>query len=94
MIARWLRTSEQRAIARCRIFRHDFDGHVFVENGLWVARLQCQRCGTKRVDKMTPKTCELIGRVYDWPDEYDRTIDREQVRRELLAAMRTKGTHE
>lgn len=85
------------ASAWCRTFRHEFDGHVYQEKSLttgktvWVARLECARCGTQRVDTMTPKTCELISRQYIYPEEYQTGLTRTDARRRVFAAMRLNG---
>jgi hypothetical protein len=61
--------------AYCRAFRHGFDGPVYVERRgrgkVWVAYLQCDKCDTRRVDVMSPTTCELLSRQYFYEDDYD-----------------------
>lgn len=63
----------------CRsLQKHDLDGVVTEEraNGrkVWVARLECDVCGTWRTDVMTPIKCELISRAYLHPDDYDGSV--------------------
>lgn len=94
------RRTRRRAIAKdarwCLAFRfHDLDGHVYVEvnrqtgRKVWVARLQCVRCGTERIDFLVPETCELISRRYFRPADYPTDLDRETARRQILAEMLT-----
>jgi hypothetical protein len=81
----------------CKTFMHQFDGHVFVEPAQfagggtinWVARLECTRCGTRRVDVMTPMTCVLISRKYDYTGcvDYDRTVERTDAKKALFKLM-------
>lgn len=77
--------------AKCRVFMHRLEGHVFLEtvNGRsrWVARLQCVRCGRSRVDVMTVGTCELISRKYFGGDGYDTTWDRSDAKKFLFKVM-------
>lgn len=76
---------------KCRALRHAFDGHVLREKVQgkirWVARLECDRCGTLRIDVMMPNTCELVSRRYDHPDNYDGTLSQQAARRELFKRM-------
>jgi hypothetical protein len=77
--------------ARCKVFKHDFDGHIFLEtiknSTRWVARLQCTRCGTRRVDVMIPLTCELVSRHYEYPDTYDTQLEHSDAKRVLFKFM-------
>lgn len=72
--------------ARCKTYGHDLDGPVFLErikgHMRWVLYAECSRCGTKRIDVMTPKTCELISRHYNYDaaPEYDQTEDRRKAK--------------
>lgn len=84
---------------RCQAFRHQFDGHVFLERSratgrtVWVARLECPRCGTRRVDVMVPETCELISRSYEHSDEYRDALDtrdRDDAKRIVFTSMLTR----
>jgi hypothetical protein len=75
---------------RCRAFRHAIDeenGSLFQEQRdgrtVWVAPLECPRCGTRRTDVMTPRACELISRTYDHPDGYDGLLTPAEARRIL-----------
>lgn len=81
--------------ARCRVFRHQFEGHVFQETVYgatrWVARIQCERCGTIRVDVMTVKSCELISRRYIHPEEYDTGQAYDEARQFLFKWMLDQG---
>lgn len=88
-----------RDYVKCRAFRHNFDGHVYQEQiggrvggrVVWVARLECPRCGTHRVDVMAPGTCELISRSYVHPDDYDGMLSPNEARRTLYQGMLKSG---
>lgn len=80
----------------CKAFsQHDLDGHVYVESHrqtgrkVWVARLQCLRCGTERVDFLTPVSCELLSRRYFRPENYPTDLDRETARQQVLSELLT-----
>jgi hypothetical protein len=82
-----------RPSAWCKTFLHDLDGHTYVETSeatgaeVWVAALECLRCGTRRVDFMVPETCELISRRYFHPKEYDKHLARDEAKREVMSSM-------
>lgn len=84
-----------RDYVKCRAFRHVFDGNVFQEQvagrTVWVARLDCGRCGTHRIDIMTPRTCELISRSYVHPDDYDGMLSPLEARQQLFTSMLARG---
>jgi hypothetical protein len=77
----------------CKTFMHQLDGHVFAETiegqARWVARLECGRCGTRRIDVMVPQSCKLISRKYDYTGcvDYDRTVDRLDAKKDLFKSM-------
>lgn len=82
--------------ARCKTYGHDLDGPVFLERvkGVmrWVLHAECTRCGTRRIDVMTPKTCELVSRHYDYDSapEYDKAEDRAKAKAFLMKAFLQK----
>lgn len=85
-------------ILKCRSFRHEWDGHVFIEQvdgtTRWVARLECERCGTRRVDVMTARSCELVSRRYFYSDEYGddiRKLEHSEAKEQLFSSMLKKG---
>lgn len=72
---------------RCRAFRHVIDdehGALFQErrdgHTVWVFRGECPRCGTRRIDTMTPRSYQLISRVYEHPDGYDGLLSPQEAR--------------
>jgi hypothetical protein len=78
-------------------YRHDWEGHVFVERNRfgdkrWTAREECLRCGSTRVIHMIPETCEETSRFYDHPEEYDTQADREEAKRRVFRAMMDEDT--
>lgn len=81
---------------RCKVFQHRLDGHVFEERWqpkgqrqrtVWTARLQCSRCGTKRIDRMLPGTCILLTRDYIHAEEYDTTMTNGDAKKILFKWM-------
>lgn len=69
------------------------DGHVFVElderldEVVWMARLQCNDCGTWRITAYEPKTwVQLRGHEYIHPKEYPE-YDSEECRKEYLNSL-------
>lgn len=88
--------------AQCRVFRHAFDGNVYEERledsrkKVWVARLECKSCGTRRIDVMVPSTCELISRHYDYSNAegYNTKLPHPDARRYLFKVMFDKTREE
>lgn len=76
---------------KCRARRHAFDGPMLRERFrgrvCWVERLECERCGALRVDVRVPRTCELIWRDYDHPENYPGDMSPQEARRQLFKLM-------
>lgn len=76
--------------AKCRVFRHEWDGTVYVEatpaGTRWVGRFECD-CGTQRIDFMMPHSFELTSRKYVYPPEYQTDMNREQAKVVLFTSM-------
>ena len=84
------------AYVKCRAFqKHDLDGIVVKETvnrrKVWIARLQCNSCGTHRIDVMKPKTTQLLSRAYIHPDDYDGSLSTADARRILYKHMLDNG---
>jgi hypothetical protein len=81
---------QQRQSAKCRVFRHEWEGAVFIENtpvGVrWVGRFECD-CGTQRIDFMIPRTFELKSRRYVYPPDYLTDMDRDTAKKVLFTSM-------
>jgi hypothetical protein len=76
----------------CKTFLHSFDGHVFLEDrpklgSTWVAKLECTVCGSRREDVMTPNTCQLLHRSYDWSEDYEQSLPRTAAKAELFQQL-------
>lgn len=80
--------------------RHDLDGNVFEEQHnhrkVWVARLQCTRCGTRRVTRYSPVRCEQIGghEYYDRPVDYDTSVTAIEARKIMFKNLLVKERKE
>src|SRR5690348_7412688 len=73
-------------MVKCRAFQHgEWDGMTTQEKigrkTVWVARLECGRCGTIRTDTMDPRSGDVLNRSYVHPDDYDGTIKPAEARR-------------
>lgn len=84
-------TQAELMTARCKVFFHDFDGHVFAETvrgiGRWVGHFECTNCGSERKDIMVPKSMELVSRDYTPSADYDPTMERSYARKLLFRNM-------
>lgn len=86
-------TKAEILTARCKVFNHRFDGHVFAETvkqvPRWVGHFECDNCGTRRTDRMMPKSYELVSRDYDYSDapNYDPSMTKEYARKILYKHM-------
>lgn len=90
------------ATAKCKVFKHSWHGHVVAERlpdtgkAVWIARLQCEECGTRRNDVMIPRTCELIGRHYDYTNapSYDTKMEWLDAKKFLYKSLLQQSTVE
>lgn len=55
----------------CRMYGHHWDSLVIERDNVhWYDHLQCEACGTKRIDTIRKRTGKTINRYYKYPDGY------------------------
>lgn len=78
-------TANELMTAYCKLFLHKFDGPVFIESirneTRWVGHLECPQCGSRRTDRMMPKSYELVSRDYEHGVGYDPTMTHEDAKK-------------